>query len=210
MSFKTFGANVYEACFNSLANTLNIFTLKEPAVAMYQMVICSCTIFDRCYVPETCAQQCFKCSIEKVQMSMISKCPRSPNVRDVQMSVLSKCPWCPSVHDVSMTMMWSHLSRVFIIVTCGHMWANLSQWSLVVTLVTRGHTGQMWSHWSDVVTLVTCGNIFHMWSALSHVVKNLTCVKKRRKWQKKICSHRPYGCAEGKKYMKDILSANGR
>ena len=51
MSFKTFGANVYEACFNSLANTLNIFTLKEPAVAMYQMVICSCTIFDRCYVP---------------------------------------------------------------------------------------------------------------------------------------------------------------
>ena len=78
--------------------------------------------------------------------------------------MISKYPCYPNIHDVQMSMMWSHLSRVMTLMICGHtchMWANLSQWSHVVT---------------------QCQN-FHM------------CPKLMKK---KICSHRPYGCAEGK------------
>ena len=84
--------------------------------------------------------------VRDVQMSVMSKCPWCPNVHDVQMSMMSKCPWCPIVHDVVTLVtcddtndMWSHLSRAFTIVTCGHMWANLSQWSHVVTQCQNFH-----------------------------------------------------------------------
>ena len=69
---------------------------------------------------------------------------------------------------------------------CGHTCHMYSQLSHMVTLVTPGHTGHMWSHISHVVSLVTCGHNFDM------------CQKKKMKEMTKICSHRPYGCAEGK------------
>ena len=50
----------------------------------------------------------------------------------------------------------------------------------------------MWSHVGKLVTVITYG---HTMSKFSHVSK-----------LKKICSHRPYGCAEGKKPVLDPRS----
>ena len=67
----------------------------------------------------------------------------------VQMSMMSKCPRYPNVYDV------------VTLVTCGqpcHMWSHLSH---VVTIVTGGHTCHMWSHVSHMVTIVTCSHTCH-------------------------------------------------
>ena len=50
------------------------------------------------------------------------------------------------------------------------MWSQLSY---VDTIVTCGHNYHMWSPLSHVVTIVTCGHNCHTWSQLSHVV---TCI----------------------------------
>ena len=110
--------------------------------------------------------------LSHVQMSVMSKSPWCPNVHDVLMSMMSKCPWCPIVHDV-------------------------------VTLVTCDDTNDSWSHLSHVFTIVTCGNMWANLSQWSYNVTIFTCVKNFKKSSKeendkKICSHRPYGCAEGK------------
>ena len=114
---------------------------------------------------ETCVQQCFKCSLERIfkELSNVFFCY-------VRMSTMSKCPRCLNVQDVQMSMMWSNLSHVVTLVTCGHTCHMWSQLSHVVTLVTCGHICHMWSQLSHVVTFVTCGHICHMWSHLSHVV----------------------------------------
>ena len=56
----------------------------------------------------------------------------------------------------------------------------------------------MWSHVGKLVTLVTQCHNFHMCQKLQKSSKKMKMTK--------ICSHRPYGCAEGKKsYGVDFL-----
>ena len=115
-------------------------------------------------------------------------CQMWSQLSHVQMSVMSKCPWCPNVHDVH-DVHDVQMSMMSNCPWCGHpchVWWH--KW-YVVTLVTCIHNCHMWSHVGKLVTVVTCG---HTMSKFSHVSKT----------DKKICSHRPYGCAEGKNNWK--------
>ena len=67
------------------------------------------------------------------------------------------------------------------------MWSHLSH---VMTLMIVGHTCHMYSQLSHVVTCGQTCHSGHTMSKFSHVSKKLMKIK--------ICSHRPYGCAEGK------------
>ena len=91
---------------------------------------------------DTCVQQCFKCSLERIFKCVLvfypnicpwcpNICPRCPNVH------MSKCPWGPNVHNVQMSM--TQLSHVVTLVTCGHTCHMCHIWSHSSTMVTLSH-----------------------------------------------------------------------